>query len=353
MVQREMATKARSFVLEKIHIINTLLIICHLGFAVIYDLYDMDILFYTNFGNIALCLLAFVFLKKKKLKEYVHFTFYELYVFMVVSIVFLGWDLGFQHYCISFTIAIFFCDFYLNKNYSINKRSIAMGIFNMCLYVGLRIWTFFFPHVYIIENPAIETSIFIVNSILTFFFIIMYMFIYSTTVNKLENDLRNIAEKDALTGLYNRRKMMQMLKDSIATTKDSKLMVAMFDVDFFKNINDTYGHAAGDEVLKKLAYTLANHDLLKYTSSVCRWGGEEFLALHNYTTSKDSVIETFETVRKSVENLNIQYEGKTINITITIGLAFYQNGISLDTLLKEVDSQLYKGKETGRNKVVY
>lgn len=70
------------------------------------------------------------------------------------------------------------------------------------------------------------------------------MLIYSTTVNKLENNLRNMAERDALTGLFNRRKMRQILNDTLASNKSSQMMVAMFDVDYFKNINDTYGHDA-------------------------------------------------------------------------------------------------------------
>lgn len=141
MSKREMTTRARKYVLGKIYIVNTLLILCHLGFALIYDYYDMNILFFTNFGNIALCLLACFFLNQKKLKEYVHVMYYELYMFMIVS--------------------IFFCDFYLNKNQTISKRSVAMGVFNMLLYVGLRLWTYYSPFVYTFANSKIEHGIFL------------------------------------------------------------------------------------------------------------------------------------------------------------------------------------------------
>lgn len=353
MSNREMAPKAREYVLKKMYIVNTVLILCHLGFAVLYHLYDMTILFYTNIANIGLCLLAFICLKKRSLKKYVHLLFYELYIFMIVSILFLGWEPGFQHYCISFTVAVFFCDFYLNNKQSVSKRPIAMGLFNLLLYLGLRIWTYFFPHIYTLGNPFIEKMLFLVNSILTFFFVLMYMYIYSTTVNKLEIELRQRAERDHLTGLYNRRKMKHILKSTIASGQRDNIAIAMLDIDYFKSVNDTLGHDAGDEVLKLFAAILKTSKKGRDNFSVCRWGGEEFLALYTYEGSPETVIKEFETIRRSVENTSLRYADKTIRITVTIGLTFYKKHMSVDELLKEVDSLLYAGKEAGRNKLIY
>lgn len=348
-----MASNAREYVLKKMYIVNTVLILCHLGFAIIYHIYDMTVLFFTNFINIAICLMAFAALKKGELKKYVHSLFYELYAFMLLSILFLGWELGFQHYCISFTVAIFFCDFYLNKKETASIKTVAMGLFNMVLYLGLRIWTYFFPHIYTLENPTLEKAIFLTNSLLTFFFIIMYMYIYSSTVNKLENELRQRAERDHLTGLYNRRKMKQLLKSVILPDEGKTFAVAMLDVDYFKTINDTYGHDAGDEVLKQFATILKDFKNDRSNVSVCRWGGEEFLALYAYDNSPDAVVDEFETIRRTVENTPVRYEGITLHITITIGLAFYRDGMSRDELLKEVDTLLYNGKEAGRNRLTH
>lgn len=352
MSKRDMTSKARKFVLEKMYIVNTILIICHLGFALLYNRFNMDVLTLTNLGCTIMCVIAFIFLKKRILKQYVHFAMYELYAFMIASIIFLGWECGFQHYCISFTIAIFFCDFYLNKNQSISRHSVAMGIFNGILYLGLRIWTYFFPHVYDIGNKVVEKGIFIVNSVLTFSFVLMYMLIYSTTVNKLENELRHIAERDPLTGLYNRRKMMQILDSAFDSENRNNLAVIMFDADYFKKVNDTYGHDAGDEVLKTLADILVGH-IDKDRFSVCRWGGEEFLAMYVYDGSKENVIDMLESLRATIENTDILYKETKIRITVTIGLAFYQSGSSLETTIKEVDTLLYNGKEAGRNRVSY
>lgn len=353
MSNREMASDAREYVLKKMYIVNTVLILCHFGFAILYCCYNMTVLFFTNFVNISICLLAFINLKKRELKRYVHLLFYELYAFMTISILFLGWEYGFQHYCISFTVAVFFCDFYLNKNKSVSKKPIAMGLFNMMLYLGLRIWTYFFPHIYTFGSRSPEKGIFIANSVLTFFFVLLYMYIYSSTVNKLENELRQRAERDHLTGLYNRRKMKQLLNDTLIPEQHKSIAIAMLDIDYFKNINDTYGHDAGDEVLKLFSAILKAAKKDRDNFSVCRWGGEEFLALYTYDGSLEAVIKEFETIRKTVENTGIRYENQLIHITVTIGLTFYKSGMSRDELLKEVDTLLYTGKENGRNRLTY
>lgn len=353
MSDREMALSARKYVLNRVYIVNTVLLVCHLAFVVLYSLYDMYILSLANFVNIAICLLAFVALKKQKFRKYVHLLFYELYAFMIISIIFLGWEYSFQHSCMSFTVAIFFCDFYLNKDRSTSWRAAAMGVFNMLLYCGLRIWTYYFPHIYTIGNPTITKVIFVVHSMLTFFFIIMYMFMYSNTVNKLERELRDMAEKDPLTCLYNRRKMIQTLSSVIDSDPDYNVTLAMFDVDYFKQINDTYGHDAGDEVLKKLSDILANHNPDSSKFFISRWGGEEFLALYIHDLPHEAVIEEFDSLRQTIENFEIIYKNQTLKMTVTIGLAFYQNGASLEELLKEVDTHLYNGKEAGRNRLSY
>lgn len=348
-----MTADVKKYVLKKMYFVNASLIFLHVVFAFIYAFCDMPVLFYTNLFDVLLCFWGCFCLKKREAKKYVHLLFYELYIFMFVSIVFLGWEYGYQHYCISFTVAIFFCDYYLNKKEKIQKRTIAMAFINAMLYVGLRWWSYNHPNIYSVQNEFIVKGIFVLNSLLTFFFVSMYILIYSATANQLENDLRNMAENDALTGLFNRRKMMSMLEQTVVPNCDKKILLAMFDVDFFKKVNDSYGHGAGDEVLRKIAQILKNQNFGLNEYSVCRWGGEEFLALCEYDCSKNDVIEEFELIRKEIENFDIFYEGKKINVTITIGVSFYKKEFSLDDFLKEVDTYLYNGKESGRNRVSY
>ncbi len=346
-------TPVKKFVSQNIYIVNIVLILCHLVFSVIYKNFGMTILFYENLFSIALCLIAFVFLKKKLIRHYVYLAFIELYIFMIFSLFFLGWELGYQYYCISFTISAFFCDFYLNKREKLTKVSVSMAILNMFLYVGFRLWTYHHEPIYLFENKIVEHGIFVVNSILTFFFISLYMFVYAITVDKLKNELRYMAENDSLTGLYNRRKMMAILENLINFQCKKNIVVAMIDVDFFKKVNDTYGHDAGDEVLIKVAEIFKNYNFENTKCSVCRWGGEEFLIVNEYDCSEETVIANFEELRKTVENSVVTYGDKIIKITITMGVSFYQKGLSLDLTLKKADLLLYKGKESGRNRVSY
>ena len=353
MSKRGMTSDAKKYIIQKMYFVNAFLIVLHFLYAGFYIHFEMPILFYMNLFDVGLCIVGCFCLKKESYKNYVHLLFYELYIFMIFSVIFLGWNYGYQFYCISFTVAIFFCDFCLNKNEKIRINSIAMGVFNMLLYLAMRWWTNNHPYIYSLENDLIENGLYITNIVETFFFVILYISIYSSTVNKLENELRNMAEKDPLTGLYNRRKMMGMLEQIIVPSCDKKILLAMFDVDYFKNVNDSYGHGAGDEVLRKLAMLLKNHHTNLSEYSVCRWGGEEFLAICEYDGSKNDVIEDFELIRKDVEDFDIFYEGKKINVTITIGISFYKKEFSLDDFLKEVDTFLYNGKEAGRNRVSY
>ena len=127
----------------------------------------------------------------------------------------------------------------------------------------------------------------------------------------------------------------------------------MLDVDFFKSINDTYSHDAGDEVLKNLAEILKSHQTVNKNFSVCRWGGEEFLVLYDYDSPREAVIKEFDSICKAVEASPILYEGITIIMTVTIGLAFYHTGKSMEEFLKEADMLLYAGKKAGRNRLTY
>ena len=117
------------------------------------------------------------------------------------------------------------------------------------------------------------------NSLLGFAFLIGYSLIYSSTVRRLENSLREMANIDPLTGICNRRKMHQILKNSLEHRENGpyQAVVAMMDVDLFKKVNDTYGHDAGDEVLLSLAHMLFEKQEKMDGFYVSRWGEKNSL----------------------------------------------------------------------------
>jgi len=134
-----------------------------------------------------------------------------------------------------------------------------------------------------------------------------------------------------------------------ASRYGNNLSFLMYDIDFFKRINDTYGHSIGDIVLQKAA-ALAKANL-RTTDTIERYGGEEFTILLPNTHLEGAKIVA-ERIRNSFENSEIEaYPGKSVVFTASFGLAEYQDGDTMDSLLARADRALYYAKETGRNKV--
>ena len=158
------------------------------------------------------------------------------------------------------------------------------------------------------------------------------------------------ATLDALTNLNNRRQFEVRLKQEIATTKRQKnpLCAMMVDIDFFKKVNDTYGHASGDAVLRTVASIIKEH--LRESDIPSRYGGEEFAVLLPYTHIEEAKI-VGERLRKAVETTPIPIDKKNINVTISMGLAEFDVKESGEELFKRADSALYEAKEGGRNRV--
>lgn len=158
------------------------------------------------------------------------------------------------------------------------------------------------------------------------------------------------ATLDALTNLNNRRQFEVRLKQEIATTKRQKnpLCAMMIDIDFFKKVNDTYGHASGDAVLRTVASIIKEH--LRESDIPSRYGGEEFAVLLPYTHIEEAKI-VGERLRKAVETTPIPIDKKNINVTISMGLAEFSPQETGEDLFKRADSALYEAKESGRNRV--
>ena len=158
------------------------------------------------------------------------------------------------------------------------------------------------------------------------------------------------ATLDALTNLNNRRQFEVRLKQEIATTKRQKnpLCAMMIDIDFFKKVNDTYGHSSGDTVLRTVAAIIKEH--LRESDIPSRYGGEEFAVLLPYTHVEEAKI-VGERLRKAVEAASISIDKKNINVTISMGLAEFNPNETGEELFKRADKALYEAKDSGRNKV--
>lgn len=150
---------------------------------------------------------------------------------------------------------------------------------------------------------------------------------------------------DPLTNIYNRRFFMQMLEQEIERVKRNKkpFSLIMFDLDHFKNVNDRFGHAAGDTVLRSVADTVKKR--IRKTDYFARWGGEEFIILLP-ETSLNNAAELAEELRKKISETELDGIGK---VTASFGVTEYRNTDTMDTLLLRVDGALYEAKGSGRN----
>ncbi len=165
------------------------------------------------------------------------------------------------------------------------------------------------------------------------------------------NALREAVNRDFLTGMYNRKYLFSAGETLFQNAKNnnSNLMVAMLDIDFFKKINDQHGHYIGDRVLQHLASMSSK--LLHETDIITRIGGEEFclLCMNIDAANSERLLEQY---RKTIMDTPLLIDDLTVSITISIGYTTHITD-SLEHMMKDADSALYKAKETGRNKVVY
>ena len=165
----------------------------------------------------------------------------------------------------------------------------------------------------------------------------------------LSEDLNFAANHDPLTRLYNRRYLVNQVNEWICKPEKSFWIVLM-DVDEFKAVNDTYGHDAGDEVLKAVAELFM--DKMKTYGRVCRWGGEEFLFVF-YGRNGDAAYDVLQEIYDEIHRLTVSYENEEIRITMTFGLEEYDKNDGMEMAIRRADEKLYQGKETGRDKIVY
>ncbi|MEO1937718.1 MAG: bifunctional diguanylate cyclase/phosphodiesterase, partial [Sulfurimonas sp.] len=175
--------------------------------------------------------------------------------------------------------------------------------------------------------------------------ILVFILFYQTLLS-LKNKQESIT--DALTRTYNRTFLRELVKD----IDMSKYQIMMLDIDYFKQINDNYGHKAGDFVLRKTAQIISQ--LIREDDYLIRYGGEEFLLFIKKGENENTLaLKIAERIRKKIEKTPFEYEDKTMRITVSIGLTNNPEHFkTLSLAIKHADEMLYRAKREGRNKVV-
>ena len=260
-----------------------------------------------------------------------------------------GWGCGGQHFLLLLLMLIFFNVY--------EPAWVKILSWAMLIAYRMALFSYSLHHASAFPLEASASIVFqTVNSVLLFIILALDCIIFSTSIQDTERQLRidnqelhKEAGTDPLTGLMNRRAMIDEIESFCRTSPGETYSVAIADIDFFKNVNDTYGHDCGDYTLRTLA------DLFRALSRsdyiVCRWGGEEFCF---FLPGKniDEAWHVMFGVCSSVRKLPLRFDGKEFSITITIGIEENDFRSPMDDILKEADKKLYLGKNSGRDQVV-
>lgn len=196
----------------------------------------------------------------------------------------------------------------------------------------------------------------IINSIVPLVILSIHYILFSSSIQASERqltihnqELHKEAGTDPLTGLPNRRALLEVADTFRKENPDSQFSIAIADIDFFKRINDTYGHNCGDYTLKELSQLFMNMAQSQYT--VCRWGGEEF-CFFMPGMNIDQAGMVMRDVHMAVGKMPLHFEGIDFGIKITIGVEENDFKSGMEAIFERADRKLYMGKANGRNQVV-
>lgn len=203
-----------------------------------------------------------------------------------------------------------------------------------------------------INDPAterIETALWI-NIAVSLAISFCVLLVVHFTLRGYQRRLELMATKDKLTGATSRQVFDWIFEraQKTAIRKDWPLSMILLDIDHFKAVNDQYGHQVGDLVLKSVSRLIRKK--VRDTDTLCRWGGEEFLLLLE-NCDQDHAARIAESVREAISQHQIRIKDKTINVTISIGVAEYGLGESMNNLIERCDQAMYESKSKGRNRI--
>lgn len=291
--------------------------------------------------------------KGNKLKAACILTYAVILSYVIIFITLFGWKSGVQNFLFGLLPLILIADF-------IHMKFKIVCALLVCL---LRYFLFYFSEMYRGMNELDSAMIMfmdIINVITVFVLLSNCVIIFSEEVFKKEasmslnnKKLAAMASEDIVTGLDNRRSVMFSLKNAVAEKEQNpnkKISIVIGDIDFFKRINDKYGHDCGDVVLRKLSDKF--REFMAGKGKVGRWGGEEFLFLFE-NADGEKTYSYMEELLEWIRNAEFRYEENKVQLTMTFGVMEYDSDRGVDGTIIEADRKLYQGKESGRNKIVF
>ena len=340
----------KPYVLKLRVVINILFLIWHsvlfcvFGYARVWILAGFNI-----FSLCAYCRTLFM-LRRHQTRGVIRLMYVELLLHMIISVICMGWECGFQEYAFGILPIIMFGD-YIEESNRLRRSSVVRVLSVVLSYLLLSIWTSVHAPLYTFTTEAGTRLFSIINGSATILAVSGYFLVFTHMVLGFERGLIHEASYDSLTGLANRRVLYEHCGK---LTQTDDYCVFMIDVDNFKRINDTYGHDAGDRVLESIGELLTQ---LKYKLDhflPVRWGGEEFVVVYSDARlGREEKIQQMESLRQQISTLLVPVEKGEICFTATVGAAASGEAKEIDELIALADSRMYYGKEHGKNCLIY
>ena len=277
---------------------NTLYLFVHVVYLILFIVSKLWILVYVASAMITIDLLFYLLLKKKKYYLYALGCGNQYLVFIIVCTLMVGFNAGFHFYLIGLCVVSFFTT-YFSKNKNV-KGSIVWAGMSIAIYLFLYFWTRYNKAHYEISS-WLEATLFTIHAISVFAFVVVYLWVFIKYALSLEKKIMNESRTDELTQIHNRYGLYDYFDEE---NKDNKVL-ALFDIDDFKVINDTYGHVTGDYIIKKVAEIATS---LLGEGFVCRYGGEEFVVV----LPESGYFNKLETFRRTIADEEFKFDGHKI-----------------------------------------
>jgi diguanylate cyclase (GGDEF)-like protein len=312
-------------------------------FFLFYSL-DSPILAWVNVGSVVMYSFAYYAVKNRQLKPAVILIWTEVLLHAALGIILIGWESGFHYYLLMFIPAI--C---LSAS---RKPAFISLILLFVFYIGLDSITWFFEPVQPI-NPVALNIVHLFNLSVVFVLFSYLSFFYLNIVRRTQKKLNTLATTDPLTSLLNRRHITFLADKEIQRLNeiDYSISVLLIDIDYFKDINDKFGHKVGYEVLISVAEILKNE--IRKQDLVARWGGEEFSIILPESSADEAKLSA-ERLRKAFVAFNWHHAlGENLSLTISVGVSEFNNTETLSSAIARADRALYRGKAGGRNRVEF
>ncbi len=336
---------------------NIGLLITHIFLLLLFRSLRVTPMFYFNIGSVLLYIIGFYMVWRKQLLPLIFMFVMEILLHFIAATICTGMECGFELYCFALVCVIYYTSYtYSSVTYMVRVPLIT-SIATLAAFMALWIHDYYRQPLYPMPD-AIAKRLFLMNTALSFAYIMLSLINYTRIAVLSENALRDIADYDELTKIYTRRKIQEILTEMEGDARKSKrnFCITILDVDNFKGINDTFGHDAGDYVLRTIAEMMRNicGKENKYARPA-RWGGDEFIVVQEFD-GKQSTEESCRLLVKKIHDTVMHYrfvhKGKLLSVSMTGGFAAHQKGSTIDETFKRADENLYKGKQNGKNQVV-